>query len=356
MLGFEPKGRSVLIGSLPMVDHREAADLVWTHTPNIPLWIQLPIYKAEGMMSQFLPGFPGLIKKEDTWFIDSESDNFDDDLLKFYEEYMSVVEEENDVNDSRFVLSSETAEGFFVFMEKLGCISHLPDAVKGQMTGPITFTTGVKDQDGRAVFYNEQLRDTAVKLIAGKARWQVLALKKFNCPVLLFFDEPALAGFGSSAFISISKEEISTCFDEVIQAVHTAGGLAGIHVCSNTEWSLVLDSAADIVSFDAYAYFEKFLLYSDRITAFINRGGILAWGIVPTLNPEDIEKETIDSLVAKWQSQFQAIVDLGIDKSRLFAQSLITPSCGTGSLQIGQAKKVIELTQGISERIRRDFS
>ena len=33
------------------------------------------------------------------------------------------------------------------------------------------------------------------------------------------------------------------------------GGLVGVHVCANTDWSLVLDSSADIVSFDAYALF-----------------------------------------------------------------------------------------------------
>jgi hypothetical protein len=213
----------------------------------------------------------------------------------------------------------------------------------------------VKDQNGRAIFHNEQLRDLAVKLLACKARWQVLKLRKSACPVLLFFDEPALAGFGSSAFISISQDDISICFDEVIAAVHAAGGLAGIHVCSNTEWSLTLESDADIVSFDAYSYFDKFLLYPDPIRNFINRGGILAWGIVPTLRPEDIEKETTASLVSKWQGQFQAITGLGIDRSTLFDQSLITPSCGTGSLHPRLAKTVLKLTQGVSEIIRSDF-
>ena len=352
---FQPQGRSVLIGSLPLEDHREAVDLVWNHTPEIPLWVQLPSHKEEGMMVQFLPGLPGLTKKDDQWFIDTENENFEANLLKFYEEYVSVVEKEKDLNDSRFVLTPDTAKGFFVFMEKLNSVSRSPDAVKGQITGPITLATGMKDRNGRAIFYNEQVRDAAVKLLAEKARWQVLKLQKYKRPVLVFFDEPALAGFGSSAFISISQDEISICFDEVIDAVHAAGGLAGIHVCSNTEWSLILESAADIVSFDAYSYFDKFLLYPDPLKRFINRGGILAWGIVPTLNPEDIDKETTDALVSKWESQFQALVELGIDKTDLFAQSLITPSCGTGSLGMAHAKKVLELTQGVSETIRREF-
>jgi hypothetical protein len=104
--------------------------------------------------------------------------------------------------------------------------------------------------------------------------------------VIIFIDEPALAGFGSSELISISKEEILACLREVVDAIHTDGGLAGIHVCANTDWSLVLESGADIVNFDAYAYFDRFILYGDPIREFLAAGGMLAWGIVPTLEPE----------------------------------------------------------------------
>ena len=113
---FRPGCFATLIGSLPLDDHREAADLVWAHTPEIPLWVQLPIHKAEGMLEQFLPGLPGLSIKNEAWFIDTENENFDDELLKFYEDYMSVIEGKKQLDDSRFVLTPDTANGFFVFM------------------------------------------------------------------------------------------------------------------------------------------------------------------------------------------------------------------------------------------------
>ena len=355
MQPIQPQGRALLIGSLPLDDHHAAFRMVCDHTPEIPLWVQLPVFKEEGMMVQFLSGLPGLTRKGSGYFIDTAKETFDDELLHFYEAYMSVVEEGRDLHTSIFALGPDTAGGFFVFLEQLGSRMPAPVAVKGQITGPITLATGLKDQNGRAVFYNEQMRDAVVKLIAQKARWQIKQLERFDLPVILFFDEPGLAGFGSSAFISITPEEISACFQEVIESVHAEGGLAGIHVCSNTEWSLILDSSADIVSFDAYAYFDKFLLYRDQITKFINRGGIIAWGIVPTLRAEDIEQETSDALVSRWETQFQALVALGIDKTRLFSQSLITPSCGTGSLDETLAKRVLELTRDVSAKIRSRF-
>ena len=355
MQPFQPKGRALLIGSLPVNDHHTAFQMVCDHTPDIPLWVQLPVFKNEGMMVQFLSGLPGLTAKADGFFIDTEKETFDADLLRFYEAYMAASEEGQDIDDSIFALTPDEAPGFFVFLDRLPTRIPAPVAVKGQITGPITLATGTKDQNGKAVFYNEQLRDVIVKLIAQKARWQITQLKRFNLPVILFLDEPGLAGFGSSAFISISREEISHCFGEVIECIHAEGALAGIHVCSNTEWPLILDSAADIVSFDAYAYFDKFRLYPDPIRSFIHRGGIIAWGIVPTLSAEDIEQETADTLVSRWQAQYQALAGLGIDEATLFSQTLITPSCGTGSLSEALAKRVLELTRDVSAGIRSRF-
>jgi hypothetical protein len=194
-----------------------------------------------------------------------------------------------------------------------------------------------------------------VKLLALKACWQVRQLGQFGRPVMIFFDEPALAGFGSSAFVSISKDEIIACFTEVIESVHREAGLAGIHVCANTEWPLILDSTADIVSFDAYEYFDRFILYPESIRKFMARGGILASGIVPTLSPGDIEKETADSLFIKWKEQADTIESLGIDRSAIKAQSLITPSCGTGSLNPDQAVRVLQLTREVSKKVQKDY-
>ncbi len=224
------------------------------------------------------------------------------------------------------------------------------------MTGPVTFTTSVTDQNGRAIFYDPQTRDAAIKLLALKARWQVRVLSKLGRPVILFIDEPALAGFGSSDMISISRDDITACLDEVADAIHSEGGLAGIHICANTDWSIALGGSVDVVNFDAYAYFDRFILYPEDIKRFIASGGILAWGIVPTLSPDDLDRETVDSLAARWEDQARAVAALGIDPAQVLRQSLITPSCGAGSLSRDRALRVLELTRGVSDRVRKNVN
>jgi methionine synthase II (cobalamin-independent) len=352
---FQPKGLPTLIGSLPLTDHARACQLVLEYTPQIPLWIQLPAYKEEGMVPQFMPGLPGIRSTKERVYIDTDQDDLESDILKFYEDYMAVTDGNADLASSRFSLNEKTARGFFVFIEHLKGLEFSPAAVKGQITGPFTFCTGISDQNKKAIIYDEQLKDAAVKLLALKSRWQVQQLKQFDCPVIIFLDEPALAGFGSSEFISISRDEIAQSLAEVIAEVKAEGGHAGVHVCANTDWTLVLDSAADIVSFDAYAYFDRFILYADQIKAFLAAGKMIAWGMVPTLNPDELEKATTESLVQQWQQKAAQIAKLGIDPDQLIAQSLITPSCGAGSLSVEQAIKVLKLTQEVSEQIRQNI-
>jgi len=349
---FKPNCLPTLIGSLPMDDHVQAQKLVLDHTGEVPLWVQLPSHPQEGMMAQFLPGMPGHMPDPDKTFIDTCPGQFDDELLAFYEDYMAVTEGQADLNTSRFALTEDTAKGFFVLLDQLSRLSEPPLAVKGQITGPITFGTGVSDSDGRPIFYNTELRDATTKILAMKARWQVRQLSTLGVPVIIFFDEPALAGFGSSAFISISSEDIRACFQEVITAVHEEGALAGIHVCANTDWSLILDSEADVVSFDAYTYFDRFILYPELVRNFLAAGKIMAWGIVPSLNAEDIEKESTASLTESWWDKASQVMDLGIERETVIAQSLITPACGTGSLSLPLARKVLSLTRSVSDAIR----
>ena len=53
---FSPHGLPAWIGSLPLDDHQKAVELMFEYTPDIPLWIQLPHFKKEGMIDQFLHG------------------------------------------------------------------------------------------------------------------------------------------------------------------------------------------------------------------------------------------------------------------------------------------------------------
>ncbi len=355
MSQFIPNCLPLLIGSLPLESHVEATELIFDYTPEIPLWPQLPIYKKEGMILQFAPGLPGLTTIKGKVCIDTDDANFAADLLAFYEEYLMVTEGGASLDESRFQLSEDVARGFYTFLAEAEKGRKDLIGLKGQTTGPITFCTGLVDQAGRAIFYNDQLRDAAVKHLALKARWQTRKMAEIGGQPIMFFDEPGLAGLGSSAFITITKEDIISSFTEVFAGVQAESGLTGVHVCANTEWPVLFESGVDIVSYDAYSYFDKLILYGEHLVIFFARGGILATGIVPT-TPDFIDMATVDGLVEKWFEQSRRLQAIGIAEEAVYRQTLITPSCGTGTVSVEQARKVLELTRGVSEKIRAFYS
>lgn len=341
---------ATLIGSLPVTDHREAFFLIFEHTPDIPLWPQLPSNPKEGMLSQFSEGMPGIVEEVDRTYFDIQTETFAEEMLAYFEQYLVALEDPSLLPDSPFAVSRDRAQGLFALKEAVE--GKAVAAVKGQMTGPFTLLTGLHDREGRAAYYEPTIREMVVKGLSLKAAWQVQVLAQSQAPVILFIDEPALAGLGSSAFLSVSLDELGQDLNEIIGAAQAAGALVGVHVCANTDWEFLLSTTLDIVSFDAYGFFDKLVACKDALYAFLQRGGIIAWGIVPTSEKEYIEQETADSLLARWEAQAAQLVGGAWDYKSLLQQTLITPSCGTGSLPLTHAKKVLALTRDLSKLLR----
>ena len=347
---FQANGLATLIGSLPVTDHREAFSLIFAHTPDIPLWPQLPSNPKEGMLSQFSEGMPGIVEEADRTYFDIETETFAEEMLAYFEQYLAALEDPTLLPNSPFAVSRDRAQGLFALKEAVE--GKAVAAVKGQMTGPFTLLTGLHDREGRAAYYEPTIREMVVKGLSLKAAWQVQVLAQSQAPVILFIDEPALAGLGSSAFLSVSLDELGQDLNEIIGAAQAAGALVGVHVCANTDWEFLLSTSLDIVSFDAYGFFDKLVACKDALYGFLERGGIIAWGIVPTSEKEYIEQETAESLLARWEAQAAQLVGGAWDYKSLLQQTLITPSCGTGSLPLAHAKKVLTLTRDLSRLLR----
>jgi methionine synthase II (cobalamin-independent) len=336
-----------------MDNHEEATRLVLDHTPDIPLWIQLPVYREEGMIDQFLAGLPGFTEGTGKSIIDTSTPDFDQSFIAYFEDYLAVSESKAALATSRFALSGTRGKGFFEFLKQVDEQGTPFIALKGQVTGPITFCTAVKDEQGKDIFYNDALKDAAIKKLAMNARWQAREFSKRGAVPIIFIDEPALAGFGTSAYITITREDVTQSIEEIIREIHAEKGLAGVHVCANTEWDLLLGSTIDIISFDAFSFFDKFILYPDMIKQYLNSGKLLAWGIVPTANADVIAAQTTQGLIELLHEQMDVLSNkTGIDKPTILSQSFITPSCGTGSIDLDSARTVLKLTKEVSAAFR----
>ena len=242
-----------------------------------------------------------------------------------------------------FALSPQYAAGWSAFIARLPehVASHRVWMLKGQVTGPFTLGTNLLDEGGRCSYYHDDLRDVVVKSVALKAVWQIEQLRPFNLPVMIFLDEPALVGFGSQTFLTVSREDVIGDINEVAAAIHGQGGLAGVHCEEKTDWSLLMESGLDILDFDAYDHVQAITLYPAELRAFLDRGGWLAWGIVPSLDRQAAATETVPWLLVRFEAGVQRLVDKGFDRELLLRRALITPSCGCGGV----------LTEPLAERV-----
>ncbi len=353
MMSFSTDCLATTIGSLPLDDADEATKLILTYTPQIPAWSQLAKRPNEGMIIQFTEGLPGLKRSDKKVFFDTKDASFQDEVLKFYEHYLAITEDPTTSHLENFSLTPRYAEGFPALIKALNRSKLSPIALKGQVTGPFTLATSLTDQDGKSAFYNPQLRDIIVKMICLKAKWQIQKLHPFGVPVIISLDEPSLVGFGSSTYISITGSDIQKDLKEIITFIHQENSYVAIHCCENTDWSMLLATDIDILSFDAYSFFDKLLLYAESLKGFIARGGILAWGLIPTSHPDRLKEETVHSLMQKWQCHIKQLADYGMDTEKAIKHSLITPSCGAGSLSQEDSVRVLQLLKEVSQELRK---
>jgi hypothetical protein len=344
---FQPRCAATMIGSVPHTDPESAVRLVLETLPDLPAWPQLPKRPGEGMIEQYAAMLPGLTTRGGKTWIAADAPDFEEQLTDFYALYLAAEEGDADAL-ARFGLAPERAAGFHALIDALARGGVRPRAVKGHLTGPFTLGTTLVDQNKRCAFYDDRLRDAIVRGLAMNARWQLDALAPLADDVVLFVDEPSLAAFGSSAFVSVSARQIQEGLDGVCAAAAADHVRFGTHCCGNTDWSVLLTSSLDVVSFDSFGYFDRLLLYADDVVAFLERGGILAWGAVPSLDADALAAATRDSLLERLEEQMSRLADLGPGADRVRAQALITPSCGTGTLSKELAEKALRLTSELS--------
>jgi hypothetical protein len=244
-------------------------------------------------------------------------------------------------------ISADYAAGLHQFLRHdLG----QPLLVKGQVTGPVSWGLVVADQNRRPILYDDVLAEAVAKHLRLKASWMEKQLRRLSEQTIIIVDEPYMSSFGS-AYISLSEDQATAMLEEVFDGIE---GLKGVHCCGNTDWSLLLSTSVGILSLDAYGYAETLALYPEEVGAFLEREGILAWGIVPA--SEEALAESVPSLVERFHQALNLLVAKGLHRDDLLAAALITPSCGCGSLTMETAQRVLELTGGVSQALRERYA
>ena len=189
--------------------------------------------------------------------------------------------------------------------------------------------------------------------MARRINVQLENLKALNPNAFMFIDEPGL----QFLFSALSGYDSTAARDDMEEFLAAVQRPRGVHLCGNPDWDFLLNLDMDILSMDVYLNAEIFATYAGSIKRFLDRGGVIAWGIVPT-NFEPFEVETIDTLTDQLEKVWSILEQKGIDKEHLLSQSLISPA--TCCLVNPDGEKTVEkafgVVQDLSRRLRKQYS
>jgi len=341
---FKPNFLATGVGSVPQTNGQDTLELIWKSVPHAPHWPQFPRLGAESsFVGQYLNALVeiGVIGDVEVPKFQVHDTDWVARMTVFYTLYLEAMEGDQQALE-RFGFSAQGGEGFELFCSNLEQ-NGTRDAVilKGQLSGSLTMGMQITDINKRSIYYDDTLRDMLVKTVALHAEWQTKRLRKFGLPVLMMIDDPGLYGFGAATHITLKREQLIEELNSIVEGILRQGGIAGVHVCAGMDWTLLFDSKVQVVNFDAYDYMQSMMALAESLNLFLIRGGILSWGIVPT-NPIAWE-ETAQSLKIRLENNIHELVKRGVDESLLRQQSMITPSCGTGTLPVELAEHVYGL-------------
>lgn len=334
-------GMPIGIGSMPQADATPAIDMVLKYLPDTPFLPELPHRSyLEHMGNSQSEGMPGArVDATSQRLVVETSADLGDAVERFYEAYLA-----EDVD--YFAISGSVAAGLHGMLAKIAASSGHHNCVKGQLTGPTTLGLIAKDEQARALLYNDTFMDILVKTTVMKAKWLERQIAAAGAGAMIFFDEPMLQSVGSPT-VPIDRYKAVSYLNEVVNSVRC---LTGCHCCGNTDWSILMESDVDIIAFDAYHFGEAMALYPSALADFLGRGGMLAWGIVPST--AEVCDVSVDDLVSRLAAVMELVGAQGIDSEQLKAQSMLTTSCGLGSLTEESAETALRTLADVAEMYR----
>ena len=335
----KPNFAPTMMAAVPYRDMERAGGVILKNFPEAPC---LPVMTRG--IKWMLEGIPCVvIDRENRRILLDPSPERESELLEFYDRY---IEEDLDY----FATTPETAPFFYGMFERLKR-SRPPELkwVIFHTAGPLLLGDTIRQPDGNPSIYNETLRDVLIKGTNIKARWLEKKIREEipGVEVVADLPETTLVNFTSAGGTGM-REDVITAINEGFAGLTC---LTWIHCCANIDWSLLTDCNVDVINFDAYQHTEKVALYAEEFKRFIERGGMIGWGIVPVIDAL-LSGETVSGLVDKLQEGFDLFVSKGIDEELLASSSWVLPSCETVLLTNEQSDLVFKMTNEISQVMR----
>jgi len=306
---FEARCGTTAMGIMPHKDVDKALDLALGL--DIPFWPQLPnVSLYEDMYVQTSQNFPGIEIDFEKGRLSFHTERFAEDLPDYFTK-MEVPE-----------TYSLTPEYSAVFQKFLSRDLEGYRAIRGQITGPVSFGFKVLDESFKPIIYNDEVKTILFDFIQKKVNLQYQELKKKNPNAFVWVDEPGL-GYVFSGLSGYNDQQAKEDYSNFVQGLE---GPKGLHLCADVNLPYLLELGIEILSFDAFQIGFMPKEYAWSAAQFIEKGGVISWGIVST-DSSALSTQTPEKLSSILSDYWKVISDnTGLSLEEIAEQALIAPA------------------------------
>lgn len=308
------------VGSLPFADEGVAAFTELQLHPELPAAPQLPRRDTrESMIQQMLVDVPGVSLRDDGRITVSR---------------LLAPPHTDDLDRTAWA-------GTLAF---LTAATGREGPVKLQMTGPVTLGLALLDAGAPTAAAFAVARDVVSARIRGLLAEARRCLP--HAPIVLVLDEPSMTRALHPGFPLAPEATVDMLSSALATASAEGAAMHGVHCCGPVDWSLVLHAGPDVVSM---ATSSDVVDDAAPLSAFLDRGGWIAWGVIPTDRPIG---SRFESHWVRLNEVWKSLTAGGCDPVRLRTQSLLTPACGLAMHDEAQVPVVMRLVRQVAERVQ----
>ncbi len=336
---LEGNCQTTAMGIMPHTDVNKALNLALSL--DIPYWPQLPkVNFFEDMYAQVSEHFPGIILEPEKREVSFSLDRFYEDLEEFLQRYD---------DEKYFRLSPDYSVVFHRFLEEdLSSYKY----IRGQSIGPVSYGLKILDENKKPMIYYEEVRQTVFDFVAKKLQAQLNEMSEAHPGAFVWVDEPGL----EMIFMAITGYTSERAREDYRLFLEKFPGPTGVHLCGNPDWSFLLQMELDVLSLDVLARGHIFSRYTEEIRAFLDRGGIISWGITPTLT-EEYEQENVQSMIDNLNGLWSSLGRSGVPRRQILKQAWLAPARCCLVNQDGEetVARSFRMLQEVADHFKRDL-
>jgi len=315
-------GMSMAIGSLPHRSLAEAVGLALTATDVVTIPTLPRRSPAESMIAQALVGIPGVTVGQ----------------------YGSIAIDASAVRATERVrtdLDHDAFAGFRAFLAKAVEIGFT-GPVKWQLVGPLTLGLALQ----RAGVPSDTAFDITMRSVRGHITNLLAAIGQAlpNSEQIVVLDEPEWGQLMEPGF-ALAPDVAIDLLSGALSVIEPVA-VAGVHCRGGADPQSLLAAGPNLLSIPVSM---SLVDSAGHLQRFLETGGWIAWGAVPTDGPVPMSAERPWRKLCELWCQ---LVQRGCSPAMLRQQSLITPECGLALHHTAVTERVLRINSELAARVR----